>query len=202
MEKGILLYEDSKFINERRQEICKRVFAINEVLDSLLEQLGCVLSDEEVRAFMSKPDELFEIVCHNLLCPNGVAVKLVVRKTVSERLEPIMEEFKKRTRSLDDSNSYIILENGRAKLDVDAFEKAMDSHRTMLDSEPRQKAWKMAQKIVADIEKLEEYLSENTLGRVQSHAIGVNSIFCNNCLIHFNGKNGVKLEASAIKCVK
>lgn len=196
-----ILFEDTAYIESRKQEICKKVFAINEVLNSLLEQLGCVLSDNEIRTFMDKPDDLFEIVTHNLLCPQDVAVKLVVRKTISDRLEPIMEEFNKRTRSLDGGNSYIIIKDGRTMLDVESFEKAMDAHRTMLDSEPRQKAWEMAQEIVESIDKLEKYLAKNQLGRVQPHAIGTNSLYCNNYLINYCG-GGVKLEPKSIQCIK
>lgn len=172
------------------------------MLDGLLEQLGCVLSDKEIMAFMNNPNDLFEIVTHNLLCPQDVAVKLVVRTTISERLEPMMQEFKSQTRSLDCDNSYIIIKDGCAMLDVDDFEKAMDAHRLLLDSEPRQKAWEMAQKIVLNINKLEEYLAKNQLGRVQPHAIGKNSIYCYDCLVQYNEKGGVKLEPKAISCIK
>lgn len=198
-----ILYENTKYINKKRQAICKKVGAINEMLDGLLEQLGCVLSDKEIMAFMNNPNDLFEIVTHNLLCPQDVVVKLVVRTTISERLEPMMQEFKSQTRSLDCDNSYIVVENGRVKLDVDDFEKAMNAHRLLLDTESRQKAWKMAQKIVADIHKLEEYLAKNQLGQVQPHAIGGNTMFCYDCLIEYSGYKGrVKLEPQAICCVK
>lgn len=198
-----LLYENTEYINKKRQAICKKVGAINEMLDGLLEQLGCVLSDKEIMAFMNNPNDLFEIVTHNLLCPQDVVVKLVVRTTISERLEPMMQEFKSQTRSLDCDNSYIIIKDGRAMLDVDDFEKAMDAHRLLLDTESRQKAWEMAQKIVADISKLEEYLAKNQLGQVQPHAIGENTMFCKDCLIEYSGYKGrVKLEPQAICCVK
>lgn len=198
-----ILYENTEYINKKRQAICKKVGAINEMLDGLLEQLGCVLSDKEIMAFMNNPDDLFEIVTHNLLCPQDVVVKLVVRTTISERLEPMMQEFKSQTRSLDCDNSYIIIKDGRAMLDVDDFEKAMDAHRLLLDTESRQKAWEMAQKIVADISKLEEYLAKNQLGQVQPHAIGENTMFCKDCLIEYSGYKGrVKLEPQAICCVK
>lgn len=183
-----ILYENTEYINKKRQAICKKVGAINEMLDGLLEQLGCVLSDKEIMAFMNNPNDLFEIVTHNLLCPQDVVVKLVVRTTISERLEPMMQEFKSQTRSLDCDNSYIIIKDGRAMLDVDDFEKAMDAHRLLLDSEPRQKAWEMAQKIVSDINKLEKYLAKNQLGQVQPHAIGNNTMFCYDCLIGYYGK--------------
>lgn len=198
-----ILYENTEYINKKRQAICKKVGAINEMLDGLLEQLGCVLSDKEIMAFMNNPNDLFEIVTHNLLCPQDVVVKLVVRTTISERLEPMMQEFKSQTRSLDCDNSYIIIKDGRAMLDVDDFEKAMDAHRLLLDTESRQKAWEMAQKIVADISKLEEYLAKNQLGQVQPHAIGENTMFCKDCLIEYSGYKGrVKLEPQAICCVK
>lgn len=198
-----LLYENTEYINKKRQAICKKVGAINEMLDGLLEQLGCVLSDKEIMAFMNNPNDLFEIVTHNLLCPQDVVVKLVVRTTISERLEPMMQEFKSQTRSLDCDNSYIIIKDGRAMLDVDDFEKAMDAHRLLLDTESRQKAWEMAQKIVADISKLEEYLAKNQLGQVQPHAIGENTMFCKDCLIEYSGYKGrVKLEPQAISCIK
>lgn len=198
-----ILYENTEYINKKRQAICKKVGAINEMLDGLLEQLGCVLSDKEIMAFMNNPNDLFEIVTHNLLCPQDVVVKLVVRTTISERLEPMMQEFKTQTRSLDCDNSYIIIKDGRAMLDVDDFEKAMDAHRLLLDTESRQKAWEMAQKIVADISKLEEYLAKNQLGQIQPHAIGENTMFCKDCLIEYSGYKGrVKLEPQAICCVK
>ena len=197
-----ILYENTEYINKKRQAICKKVGAINEMLDGLLEQLGCVLSDKEIMAFMNNPNDLFEIVTHNLLCPQDVAVKLVVRTTISERLEPMMQEFKSQTRSLDCDNSYIIVEGGRAMLDVDDFEKAMDAHRLLLDSEPRQKAWEMAQKIISDIDRLEKFLTKNQLGRVQPHAIGKNSIYCSDCLIQYNEKGRVELEPKAISCIK
>ena len=198
-----LLYENTEYINKKRQAICKKVGAINEMLDGLLEQLGCVLSDKEIMVFMNNPNDLFEIVTHNLLCPQDVVVKLVVRTTISERLEPMMQEFKSQTRSLDCDNSYIIIKDGRAMLDVDDFEKAMDAHRLLLDTESRQKAWEMAQKIVADISKLEEYLAKNQLGQVQPHAIGENTMFCKDCLIEYSGYKGrVKLEPQAISCIK
>lgn len=114
----------------------------------------------------------------------------------------MMQEFKSQTRSLDCDNSYIIVKDGRVKLDVDDFEKAMDAYRLSLDSEPRQKAWKMAQKIVSDINKLEKYLAKNQLGRVQPHAIGNNTIYCHDCLIQYNEKGRVELEPKAISCVK
>lgn len=193
-----ILYENTEYINKKRQAICKKVGAINEMLDGLLEQLGCVLSDKEIMAFMNNPNDLFEIVTHNLLCPQDVAVKLVVRTTISERLEPMMQEFKSQTRSLDCDNSYIIIEAGRVKLDVDDFEKAMDAYRLSLDSEPRQKA----QKIVLDINKLEKYLAKNQLGRVQPHAIGNNTIYCHDCLVQYNEKGRVELEPKAISCIK
>lgn len=197
-----ILYENTEYINKKRQAICKKVGAINEMLDGLLEQLGCVLSDKEIMAFMNNPNDLFEIVTHNLLCPQDVAVKLVVRTTISERLEPMMQEFKSQTRSLDCDNSCIIIKDGRTMLDVDDFEKAMDAHRLLLDSEPRQKAWEMAQKIIADISRLEKFLSKNQLGRVQPHAIGKNSIYCSDCLIQYNEKGRVELEPKAISCIK
>lgn len=198
-----LLYENTEYINKKRQAICKKVGAINEMLDGLLEHLGCVLSDKEIMAFMNNPNDLFEIVTHNLLCPQDVVVKLVVRTTISERLEPMMQEFESKTRSLDCDNSYIIIENGRAKLDVDDFEKAMDVYRLSLDSEPRQKAWEMAQKIVSDINKLEEYLAKNQqLGQAQPHAIGVNTIYCYDCLIQYFNKGRVELAPQAIYSVK
>lgn len=198
-----ILYENTEYINKKRQAICKKVGAINEMLDGLLEQLGCVLSDKEIRAFMNNPNDLFEIVTHNLLCPQDVVVKLVVRTTISERLEPMMQEFKSQTRSLDCDNSYIIIRNGRVMLDVDDFEKAMDAHRLLLDSEPRQKAWEMAQKIVSDINKLEKYLAKNQSGQVKPHAIGANTLFCYDCLIGYYGKKGrVELSPQAICCVK
>lgn len=198
-----ILYENTEYINKKRQAICKKVGAINKMLDGLLEQLGCVLSDKEIMAFMNNPDDLFEIVTHNLLCPQDVVVKLVVRTTISERLEPMMQEFRSQTRSLDCGNSYIIIKDGRAMLDVDDFEKAMDAHRLLLDSEPRQKAWEMAQKIVSDINKLEKYLAKNQLGRVQPHVIGNNSIYCYDCLIQYSGKKGrVKLAPQAVSCIK
>ena len=115
----------------------------------------------------------------------------------------MMQEFKSQTRSLDCDNSYIIIKDGRAMLDVDDFEKAMDAHRLLLDTKSRQKAWEMAQKIVADISKLEEYLAKNQLGQVQPHAIGENTMFCKDCLIEYSGYKGrVKLEPQAICCVK
>lgn len=198
-----ILYENTEYINKKRQAICKKVGAINEMLDGLLEQLGCVLSDKEIMAFMNNPNDLFEIVIHNLLCPQDVVVKLVVRTTISERLEPMMQEFKSQTRSLDCDNSYIVVENGRVKLDVDDFEKAMDAYRLSLDSEPRQKAWEMAQKIVSDINRLEAYLTKNQLGRVQPHAIGENTMFCYDCLIGYYGEKGrVKLSPQAVSCIK
>lgn len=198
-----ILYENTEYINKKRQAICKKVGAINEMLDGLLEQLGCVLSDKEIMAFMNNPNDLFEIVTHNLLCPQDVAVKLVVRTTISERLEPMMQEYKSQTRSLDCDNSYIIIKDGRAMLDVDDFEKAMDAHRLLLDSEPRQKAWKMAQKIVSDVNKLEEYLAKNQLGRVQPHAIGNNTIYCYDCLIQYSSEKGrVELAPQAVSCIK
>lgn len=197
-----ILYENTEYINKKKQAICKKVGAINEVLDGLLEHLGCVLSDKEIMAFMNNPNDLFEIVTHNLLCPQDVAVKLVVRTTISERLEPMMQEFKSQTRSLDCDNSYIIIVNGRTMLDVDDFEKAMNAHRLLLDSEPRQKAWKMAQEIVSNINKLEKYLVKNQLGRVQPHAIGKNSIYCHDCLIQYNEKGRVELEPQAVSCIK
>ena len=114
-----------------------------------------------------------------------------------------MQEFKSQTRSLDCDNSYIIIKDGRVKLDVDDFEKAMNAHRLLLDSEPRQKAWEMAQKIVADIHKLEEYLAKNQLGQVQPHAIGNNTMFCYDCLIGYYGEKGrVKLSPQAVSCIK
>ena len=198
-----ILYENTEYINKKRQAICKKVGAINEMLDGLLEQLGCILSDKEIMAFMNNPNDLFEIVTHNLLCPQDVVVKLVVRTTISERLEPMMQEFKSQTRSLDCDNSYIIIKDGRAMLDVDDFDKAMDAHRLLLDSEPRQKAWEMAQKIALDISKLEAYLAKNQLGQVQPHAIGNNTMFCHDCLIGYSGYKGrVKLEPQAISCIK
>ena len=57
-----LLFEDTKFIESQKKEAQKKVFAINTTLDSLLEKLGCVLSNEEVENFMRYPDGLFEIV--------------------------------------------------------------------------------------------------------------------------------------------
>lgn len=197
-----ILYENTEYINKKRQAICKKVGAINEMLDGLLDQLGCVLSDKEIMAFMNNPNDLFEIVTHNLLCPQDVAVKLVVRTTISERLEPMMQEFKSQTRSLDCDNSYIIIVDGRTMLDVDNFEKAMNAHRLLLDSESRQKAWEMAQKIVSDINKLEKYLAKNQLGQVQPHAIGYNTLFCHDCLIQYNEKGRVELEPKAIFSIK
>ena len=99
-------------------------------------------------------------------------------------------------------NSYVLVKDGRATFNEEEFEKAMDAHRIMIDSEPRRKAWKMAQKIISDIGKLEKYLAENTMGRVQPHAIGQNNIYCPDYLIQFYGKERLKLEPRAIACVK
>ena len=77
------------------------------------------------------------------------------------------------------------------------------THRLLLDSEPRQKAWEMAQKIVSDINKLEKYLAKNQLGQVQPHAIGNNTMFCYDCLIGYYGEKGrVKLSPQAVSCIK
>lgn len=197
-----LLFEDTKYIKARKQEIEKKVFAINTVLDALMEKVGCVLSNEEIGGFVSSPDDLFEIVCRNLIRPNDVRVE-VIKQTISERLEPIIAKWKLLNRGLDNGfDGYILLQDGRASLNEEEFEKAMDAHRTMLDSEPRKKAWAMAQKIVSDINKLEKYLSENALGRVQPHAIGINTTWCNSYLIHYSGNNDVKLEPKAVGCIK
>lgn len=195
-----LLFEDTKFIESQKKEAQKKVFAINTTLDSLLEKLGCVLSNEEVENFMRCPDGLFEIVCRNLIKPDDIRVE-VIKETISERLEPITEEWKTMTLGLW-GNSYVLVKDGRATFNEEEFEKAMDAHRIMIDSEPRRKAWKMAQKIISDIGKLEKYLAENTMGRVQPHAIGQNNIYCPNCLIQFYGKERLKLEPRAIACVK
>ena len=40
-----LLFEDTKFIESQKKEAQKKIFAINTTLDSLLEKLGCVLSN-------------------------------------------------------------------------------------------------------------------------------------------------------------
>lgn len=195
-----LLFEDTKFIEKQKKEAQKKVFAINTTLDSLLEKLGCVLSNEEVENFMRCPDGLFEIVCRNLIKPDDIRVE-VIKETISERLEPITEEWKAMTLGLW-GNSYVLVKDGRATFNEEEFEKAMDAHRIMIDSEPRRKAWKMAQKIISDIGKLEKYLAENTMGRVQPHAIGQNNIYCPDCLIQFYGKERLKLEPRAIACVK
>lgn len=195
-----LLFEDTKFIESQKKEAQKKVFAINTTLDSLLEKLGCVLSNEEVENFMRCPDGLFEIVCRNLIKPDDIRVE-VIKETISERLEPITEEWKTMTLGLW-GNSYVLVKDGRATFNEEEFEKAMDAHRIMIDSEPRRKAWKMAQKIISDIGKLEKYLAENTMGRVQPHAIGQNNIYCPDCLIQFYGKERLKLEPRAIVCVK
>lgn len=195
-----LLFEDTKFIESQKKETQKKVFAINTTLDSLLEKLGCVLSNEEVENFMRCPDGLFEIVCRNLIKPDDIRVE-VIKETISERLEPITEEWKTMTLGLW-GNSYVLVKDGRATFNEEEFEKAMDAHRIMIDSEPRRKAWKMAQKIISDIGKLEKYLAENTMGRVQPHAIGQNNIYCPDCLIQFYGKERLKLEPRAIACVK
>lgn len=195
-----LLFEDTKFIESQKKEAQKKVFAINTTLDSLLEKLGCVLSNEEVENFMSCPDGLFEIVCRNLIKPDDIRVE-VIKETISERLEPIMEKWKLLTLGLM-GYSYVFVENGRAVFNEEEFETAMDAHRIMIDSEPRRKAWKMAQKIVLDVGKLEKYLAENTMGRVQPHAIGVYNIYCPDCLIQFYRKGRVELEPKAIACVK
>lgn len=195
-----LLFEDTKFIESQKKEAQKKIFAINTTLDSLLEKLGCVLSNEEVENFMRCPDGLFEIVCRNLIKPDDIRVE-VIKETISERLEPITEEWKTMTLGLW-GNSYVLVKDGRATFNEKEFEKAMDAHRIMIDSEPRRKAWKMAQKIISDIGKLEKYLAENTMGRVQPHAIGQNNIYCPDCLIQFYGKERLKLEPRAIACVK
>lgn len=195
-----LLFEDTKFIESQKKEAQKKIFAINTTLDSLLEKLGCVLSNEEVENFMRCPDGLFEIVCRNLIKPDDIRVE-VIKETISERLEPITEEWKTMTLGLW-GNSYVLVKDGRATFNEEEFEKAMDAHRIMIDSEPRRKAWKMAQKIISDIGKLEKYLAENTMGRVQPHAIGQNNIYCPDCLIQFYGKERLKLEPRAIACVK
>ena len=195
-----LLFEDTKFIESQKKEAQKKVFAINTTLDSLLEKLGCVLSNEEVENFMRCPDGLFEIVCRNLIKPDDIRVE-VIKETISERLEPITEEWKTMTLGLW-GNSYVLVKDGRATFNEEEFEKAMDAHRIMIDSEPRRKAWKMAQKIISDIGKLEKYLAENTMGRVQPHAIGQNNIYCPDCLIQFYGKERLKLEPRAIACVQ
>lgn len=195
-----LLFEDTKFIESQKKEAQKKVFAINTTLDSLLEKLGCVLSNEEVENFMRCPDGLFEIVCRNLIKPDDIRVE-VIKETISERLEPITEEWKTMTLGLR-GNSYVLVKDGRTTFNEEEFEKAMDAHRIMIDSEPRRKAWKMAQKIISDIGKLEKYLAENTMGRVQPHAIGQNNIYCPDCLIQFYGKERLKLEPRAIACVK
>ena len=88
-----LLFEDTKFIESQKKEAQKKVFAINTTLDSLLEKLGCVLSNEEVENFMRYPDGLFEIVCRNLIKPDDIRVE-VIKETISERLAPIMEDRK------------------------------------------------------------------------------------------------------------
>lgn len=195
-----LLFEDTKFIESQKKEAQKKIFAINTTLDSLLEKLGCVLSNEEVENFMRCPDGLFEIVCRNLIKPDDIRVE-VIKETISERLEPITEEWKTMTLGLW-GNSYVLVKDGRATFNEEEFEKAMDAHRIMIDSEPRRKAWKMAQKIISDIGKLEKYLAENTMGRVQPHAIGQNNIYCPDCLIQFYEKERLKLEPRAIACVK
>lgn len=195
-----LLFEDTKFIESQKKEAQKKVFAINTTLDSLLEKLGCVLSNEEVENFMRCPDGLFEIVCRNLIKLDDIRVE-VIKETISERLEPITEEWKTMTLGLC-GNSYVLVKDGRATFNEEEFEKAMDAHRIMIDSEPRRKAWKMAQKIITDIDKLEKHLAENTMGRVQPHAIGQNNIYCQDCLIQFFGKERLELEPRAIACVK
>ena len=149
---------------------------------------------------MRCPDGLFEIVCRNLIKPDDIRVE-VIKETISERLEPITEEWKTMTLGLW-GNSYVLVKDGRATFNEEEFEKAMDAHRIMIDSEPRRKAWKMAQKIISDIGKLEKYLAENTMGRVQPHAIGQNNIYCPDCLIQFYGKERLTLEPRAIACVK
>ena len=195
-----LLFEDTKFIESQKKEAQKKVFAINTTLDSLLEKLGCVLSSKEVENFVRCPDGLFGIVCRNLIKPDDIRVE-VIKQTISERLEPITEEWKLLTRGLW-GNGYVLVKDGRATFNEEEFEKAMNVHRIMLDSDPRRKAWKMAQKIISDIGKLEKYLAENTMGRVQPHVIGQNNIYCPDCLIQFNGKGMVELEPKAIACVK
>ena len=196
-----LLFEDTKFIESQKKEAQKKVFAINTTLDSLLEKLGCVLSNEEVENFMRYPDGLFEIVCRNLIKPDDIRVE-VIKETISERLAPIMERWKLLTLGFL-GYSYVIVKGGRATFNEEEFEKAMDAHRLLLDSEPRQKAWEMAQKIVSDIDKLEAYLAKNQLGQVQPHAIGNNTMFCHDCLIEYSGYKGrVKLEPQAVSCIK
>lgn len=195
-----LLFEDTKFIESQKKEAQKKVFAINTTLDSLLEKLGCVLSNEEVENFMRYPDGLFEIVCRNLIKPDDIRVE-VIKETISERLAPIMERWKLLTLGFL-GYSYVIVKGGRATFNEEEFEKAMDAHRIMIDSDPRRKAWKMAQKIISDIDKLEKFLAENTMGRVQPHAIGENNIYCQDCLIQFYRKGMVELEPKAIACVK
>lgn len=194
-----IVFEDKKYINSRKDEALRKTFAINHTLDDLLEKLGCKLSDDEVGSFMLSPDHLFEIVCENLITPDDVRVE-VIKQTIADRLEPIEEGFKNYSRGLDD-NGYIIVKDGRAVFNEDEFEKAMDAHRTMIDSEPRRKAWEMAQKIVSEIEKLEKYLQENQMGRVQPHAIGTNSNFDDANLIHYYDR-AVKLEPKAIGYIK
>ena len=195
-----LLFEDTKFIESQKKEAQKKVFAINTTLDSLLEKLGCVLSNEEVENFMRYPDGLFESDCRNLIKPDDIRVE-VIKETISERLAPIMERWKLLTLGFL-GYSYVIVEDGRATFNEEEFEKAMDAHRIMIDSEPRRKAWKMAQKIISDIGKLEKYLAENTMGRVQPHAIGETNISCPDGLIPFYRKGMVELEPKAIACVK
>lgn len=194
-----ILYEDKAYIRSRKDEALKKAFAINHTLDDLLEKLGCKLSDDEVLNFMLTPDNLFEIVCKNLIEPSDVRVD-VIKQTIADRLEPIEEDFKYYSRGVDD-NRFIVVKNGKAVFDEEAFEEAMDAHRTMIDSEPRRKAWGMAQKIVSDIEELEKYLQENQMGRVQPHAIGTNSNFDDTNLIHYYDR-AVKLEPKAIGYIK
>lgn len=109
-----LLFEDTKFIESQKKEAQKKVFAINTTLDSLLEKLGCVLSNEEVENFMSCPDGLFEIVCRNLIKPDDIRVE-VIKETISERLEPIMEKWKLLTLGLM-GYSYVFVEMGEQSL--------------------------------------------------------------------------------------
>lgn len=194
-----IVFEDKKYIASCRDEALRKAFAINHTLDDLLEKLGCKLSDDEVLNFMLTPDKLFEIVCENLIEPSDVRVD-VIKQTIADRLEPIEEDFKYYSRGLDD-NRFIVVKDGKALFDEEAFEKAMDAHRTMIDSEPRRKAWEMAQKIVSDIEKLEKYLQENQMGRVQPHAIGTNTNFDDTNLIHYYDR-AVKLEPKAIGYIK
>lgn len=198
MEKEIL-FEDKAYIAKCKAEALKKEFAINNVLDGLLANLGCRLSDDEVLNFMARPDDLYEIVCANLIKPNDIRVE-VIKETIASRLEPIEQEFKVYSRGLA-GNNFIEVRDGKAAFDDEAFEKAMDAHRTMIDSEPRRKAWEMAQGVVRGIEKLEKYLQENKLGRVQPHAIGTNTNFDDSNLIHYHDRV-VKLEPKAIGYIK